>query len=127
MSGAVAVVIEHRLAAIDAVLPGRDARARLTLGPVQHRLHRCMRDVAAELPASASSRRSPTCAEPIMAARSPRKSRGWRTLVASIRSTSSRSDAGVVEAQRRDADALLPDFGRAPALYPPWVAPPMSL
>ena len=38
-----------------------------------------------------STRRSPTRAEPIMARRSPRKSSGWRTFVAIIFITSSRT------------------------------------
>ena len=42
-------------------------------------------------PTSCWSRRSPMRAEPIMARRSPMKSCGWRTLVAIIFKTSSRS------------------------------------
>ena len=46
---AAAVVVEHRLAAVDAVLPLRDDRAGLPLGAVEHRLDRRVGDGPAEL------------------------------------------------------------------------------
>ena len=112
--GAMAVVVEHRLALVDAILPAGDDGAHLALGAVEHRLDRRVRSSPSRTrPSSCPSRRSPMRAEPIIAARSPRKSRGWRTLSTIISSTSSRRPPCVVEPQRRDADAFLPDLGRA--------------
>ena len=88
--------------------------AGLPLGAVEHRLDRGVASWASRTPPrSASSRRSPTRAEPIIAARSPRKSRGWRTLVDQHLHDVAPQLAALVEPQRRDADALLPDLGGA--------------
>src|ERR1700731_1998443 len=61
--------------------------------------------------AKASKRRSPTCAEPIIAARSPRKSRGWRTFGGDHLEEVAPPLAAMVEPEWRDADAFLPDIG----------------
>ena len=109
---AVAVVVEDRLAPIDAIRPAGDHRPRLALGAIEDRLDRGLRwspgRTRRAAPAAGARRRG---AEPIMAARSPRKSRGWRTLSTIISSTSRAQPALLVELERRDADALLPDLG----------------
>ncbi len=54
--------------------------------------------------------RSPRWAAPTMAARSPRKSRAWRTLIASISRMSGAQSAAFVKQDRRNAQTLLPDL-----------------
>ena len=111
VGAAMAVIVEKRLAVEDAVLPGRDHGARLPLGASRIASIAASTTAAPNSANSRDSRRSPRCAAPIIAARSPRKSRGLRTLSASRSSRSSRSLPRLVELERRDAQALLPDLG----------------
>ena len=110
---AMAVVIEERLAVVHAVLPGRDHRARLAFGAVEHRLDRRVRGVPAEL---AGERQHAPLAD-------MRRADHRREVAAEVVRMAhvghqhfqhvAPHRAAVVEAQRRDADALLPDLGGA--------------
>ena len=109
----VAVVVEERLALVDAVLPLGDDRAHLPLGAVEHGLDRGMRRCRAEL---GEQLREPPLAD-------PRRADHRREVAAEVaRMAHVEHDhlvdvvaplAAVVELQRRNADAFLPDLGRA--------------
>ena len=107
------VIVEQRLAEIDAVLPFGDDRAGLALGAVEHRLDRGLRHLPAELRGQrqkapladmgrADHRRQ-------IAAEIARVAHIGRDHLHHVAAQL----AAVVELQRRDADAFLPDLGRA--------------
>ena len=109
---AVPVVIQDRLAVIDAVRPLRDHRTGLALRPVQHRLDRGMGGGPAEFPGQGQQ-----------AALTDMGRAGHRREVAPEIIGMAYIDhqhlqhvpphsALRIQPQRRDADALLPDLGR---------------
>ena len=108
-----AVVVEESLAVVDAVLPCRDHRARLALGAIQHRLDRGVRRLPAELAGERQHaplpdmRRADHRRE--VAAEIVRMAHVGRQHLQHV----APHHAAVVEPQRRDADALLPDLGGA--------------
>ena len=110
---AVAVVVEHRLAVVDAIRPARDHGAHLTLGAIQHGLDRGVRGRRAELleqggkaaladPGRADHRRE-------VAAKLARVPHVQHDQVEHVLAQPAR----LVEPERRDPDALLPDLGGA--------------
>ena len=113
VDGAVAVVVEHRLAAIDAVPPARDHRPHLALGAIEHGLDRGVGGGAAEL---GEQRAKAPLADPGGADHR----REIATKLARMADVEDdhlehigAQPALIVELERRDADALLPDLGGA--------------
>ena len=112
VAAAMAVIVEKRLAVKHAVLPGRDHRAGLLLGRIEDGLHRGLDHLARRIRAnSRDSRRSPRCAAPTIAARSPRNSRGIADVQRQQVEQIVAQPAGFVEFDRRNAQAFLIDFG----------------
>jgi hypothetical protein len=112
VAAALAVVVEHRRAAIGAVAPAADDRARAQLGGIEDRRGRARHHAAAEL---LERRLQPLRAEPHRA-----HHRG--EVAAEVARVAHIGDQHVEEivllhaaplhAQRRHANALLPDLGR---------------
>ena len=109
---AAAVVIEKRLAIKHAVLPGRDHRARLLLGGIKNLFRPRLRPTGApnsansfDMPPLAEMRRADHRRE--IAAEVARVAHVQRQHVEQVVA----QPAGLVEFDRRDAQALLPDFG----------------
>ena len=108
---AAAVVVEQRLAVVDAVRPFGDDRAGLPLGAVEHRLDRGVGDRPAELRGQrqkaplADMGRADHRRE--IAAEIARMAHIGRDHLQHVAAHL----AAVVEPQRRDADAFLPDVG----------------
>ncbi len=107
----VAVVVEDRLALVDAVLPLRDDGAGLALGAVEHRLDRRMRRRPAELVGEGEE-------APLADMGGADHRREIAAEVARMADIGGNHLHHVapelafgIEAQRRDADAFLPDLG----------------
>ncbi len=106
-----AVIVEERFAVEHAVLPGRDHGAGLLLGGIEDRLDRGLDHLAAEFaeqprqPALAEMRRADHRRE--IAAKLARIADVQRDQIEQILA----QPAGLVELDRRDAQAFLPDLG----------------
>ena len=111
--GSVAIVVEERLALVDAVLPAGNDGAHLPLGTVEHGRDRRMRRRRAEL--------GEQLAEPALA--DARRADHGREIAAEVAGMAHIEHdhlvdvlaplALLVELQRRNADAFLEDLGRA--------------
>ena len=114
----VAVVVEERLALVDAILPPGDDGAHLTLGAVEHGRDRRVRRLRAELgeqlpkPPLADTRRADHGRE--VAAEIARMAHVEHDHLVDVLAP----PALLVEFQRRNADALLVDLGSAGVVGP---------
>ena len=113
VESAMAVVVEDRLAVVDAIPPALDHRPHLALGAIEHGLDRGMGDRRAEL---REQRLQPPLADPGGADHrcevAPELARMADVQDDHLEHVGAQA-AFLVELERRDADALLPDLGGA--------------